>query len=488
MRALGACLIAAVALMAAGCGAREEGAARGAEIVPAGAPVFISIDSDLGSDQWQKVDDLLHSFPGRTQLLGVARAWLRGNSGLDYEQDVKPALGDELDLVRLDFEAGGGYVVAIAKPKDEVAFRRMVEKANRAGASSDSLLIGEVGGWLVLSDEQAKIDRFREASSGDKLADDGTFEDAMGELPDAALVKVYAKDRSLLGLFEEALMGAVAPAEAEPEQPELVAAALAAEDDGLRLSGLSRSADELTKAAPYQSKLLDDVPADAVAFFTVRGDSSFLEQARSSPIFRRMDEQFQQMFQVPLDKVIGIFDNEVALYVRPGSPIPEVTMLLEAPGDEPAEEPVFRRVDALMETLTRLTPAQPCHAPTVEDGVTVTCIDFGEVAIRYAGFDEKVVVTTGRSPVAELRSEGPKLPDAVDYRQARKAAGLPSENAGFLWIDAAKAIPMILGFAEAADEPVPAELRANLEPLESLLLWGEVAGRTSSFSAFLEID
>jgi hypothetical protein len=65
---------------------------------------------------------------------------------------------------------------------------------------------------------------------------------------------------------------------------------------------------------------------------------------------------------------------------------------------------------------------------------------------------------------------------------------VPDATPGFLWLDLERILPMILGLAEATDEQVPGEVRANLEPLQSFFAWTELDGRTSSFSAFLEID
>jgi uncharacterized protein DUF3352 len=491
-----AALVAALAFALTGCGAEDKPATSGgAEIVPASAPVFISIDSDLGSSQWQTVDDLLHKFPGRSQLLAAIRSSLR-DDGFDYERDLKPALGEEIDIVWLDFESGGENVVALTKPKDEAAFRRMVEKGNREDPD-DQLVLGEVEGWTVLAYSQAKIDRFRAAAGqGAKLSDDGAFTDAMAELPDDALVKAYAKGENLTRALQQAFrefQGTGTGPSRLPlpfaQRPEFLALALAAEGDGLRLAGATRAETESkTKATVFSSTLIEDVPGDAIAFLTFRGNDAFATQARSSPTYRRSLRRFQQELGVPLDKLLELFDGEVALYVRLGTPFPEITLLIPVASDEPAEEAPFRRVDELMKALTRLTPAQPCHAPTVEDGVTVACFQVGKVAIRYAGFDEKVVVTTGQSPVAELRSKGEKLPDAASFEQAKAAADLPDETAGFLWVDVAKAVPMLLGYAEAADEPIPPAVRANLEPLRSLVIWGDSEGRTTSFSAFLGID
>ncbi len=494
MRALRIAALFATAFALAGCGSAEEAATgRGAEIVPANAPVFIAIDSDLSSKQWQTVDDLLHEFPARPQLLAQLQSSLR-DSGLDYERDVKPALGEEIDLAWLDLAGGGDNVVGLTQPKDEAAFRRLVEKANREDSSRDDLVLGEVEGWTVLADSQAKIDRFRLAAGrADKLADDDVFKDAMEELPDSTLVKAYATGASLTQLVRDALQGIGGDALTLPseQRPEFMTAGLAAEGDGLRLVGATRSATEpKAQATVFSSNLIDDVPGDAVAFLTFRGNDSFAKQARSSPTYRRSLRELEREFGgVPLEQLFAIFEGEVALYVRPGTPFPEVTLLVAVNSDEPAESEAFQNVDTVMSVVMQFRAAQPCHAPTVEDGITVKCVSFGKVEVRYAGFDEKVVVTTGQSPVSELRARGDKLPDSDAFKGSREAAGLPDETAGFVWIDVAKAVPMIVGFAQAAgEEPIPPEVRANLEPLKSLLLWGDADGRTRSFSAFAQID
>ena len=42
------------------------------------------------------------------------------------------------------------------------------------------------------------------------------------------------------------------------------------------------------------------------------------------------------MFGLKIDTITGLFKNEVALYVRAGTPFPEVTLLLEAPNEQQA--------------------------------------------------------------------------------------------------------------------------------------------------------
>jgi hypothetical protein len=475
-----------LALAVSGCGAKKQPAASGgAEIVSANAPVFISIDSDLNSDQWQQVDKLLSKFPARPQLISMIRSSLK-ETGIDYERDVKPALGDEIDIVWLDFANGGSNAVAVTKPKDEDAFRRLIEKGNESG--SDRVVSEEIDGWFVVSDTKQKVDLFRQEAEGDKLADSALFKDALDELPDEALVHVYARGKSIV----EALQGGVprmSPLRlGTGQRPEFLSAAFSAEGSGFRLVGAARAEETpKTKIEPFESKLLGDVPSDAVAFLAFRGGEEFerqMEELQRDGSFRQSLDELQRMLGFRIESLLDIFSHEVGFYVRPGSPFPEVTLLLDAPD----EQEVVGRVNTTLDALTKALPTQPCHVPPQEAGVAVKCIDLGTIQLRTAGFDDKVVVTTGPDAVSKLRGDGLRLGDDDAFKSARDAAGLPKESAGFMWIDLEDGIPMILGLADASGTSIPAKIRANLEPLGSFLAWAESDGRTGSFTAFLQID
>ena len=181
-------LVGAAALILAGCGASEEAASGGAEIVPANAPAFVTVDSNADSSQWQQIEELLEKFPDGGQGIRFLRASFEDDLKLDWEQDVKAALGDEISLVWLDFKNQGENVVGITKPKDEEKFRAAVQKGNASDPSGDDLIVGEHEDWLLLSDSQAKIDRFKQqVPTGDSLADDATYEDALAAYDAPAL-------------------------------------------------------------------------------------------------------------------------------------------------------------------------------------------------------------------------------------------------------------------------------------------------------------
>ena len=122
--------------------------------------------------------------------------------------------------------------------------------------------------------------------------------------------------------------------------------------------------------------------------------------------------------------------------------------------------------------------------------MTVKCIGFSGVSIRYAAFDGKVVVTSGVQSIEEIRSGGPRLADDDAFKVAREAAGMPDATAGFVWLDFEDGLPLVFGLAEASggSDAIPQQVRRNLEPLRSLVAWADSEGRTSSAELFLAID
>jgi hypothetical protein len=477
----------ALVLAVSGCGAKDQAAtASGAEIAPANASAFVSIDSDLSSDQWRQVDELLRKFPAYPMLVGEVRESLEEDTGLDYEDDVKPALGDEVDLVWLDFANGGENAVALTQPKDEDAFEKMIEKGNQEGP--DDLICEKLDDWSVCSDTRAKIERFRQQSGDEKLADDQVFNDALAELPDSALVHVYVRGQGIIDALKDLdFAGSPLPLGAD-QGLEYVSAALAAEGSGFRLVGAGRAAKAPeTQTEPFESKLLEVVPGDAVAFLAFKGGDAYAQQQRElekNEAYRMGVRELERMLGMPLSELLKVFKDEVALYVRPGSPFPEVTLLIEAPN----EQDTLKKVDATITALTKTLPAQPCHAPTQEAGVEVKCVGLEEVELRWAAFDQMVMVTIGQGAIAELRSDDDKLADDEGFNDAREAADMPNESVGFIWVDLEDGIPMVLGLAAATGGAIPSEIRENLEPLGSFLAWAEGDGRSGSFTAFLQID
>ena len=256
----------------------------------------------------------------------------------------------------------------------------------------------------------------------------------------------------------------------------------------MRLVGAGRAAQAPEgQPEPFDSTLVEVVPADAVAFLTFKGGESFVEQQpelQKNDAYRMGVKELERLLGMRLSTLLKVFEDEVALYVRPGSPLPEFTLLIAAPDEQATLETVRKAIS----NLTSKLPAQPCHSVNLEAGVRLECVDIDGVEVLTGSFDEKVVVTTGKGAVAKLRSDSPRLEDDEGFKEARDAAGMPDESVGFMWLDLEDGIPMVLGLASASGGSIPAEIRENLEPLGSFLAWADNDGRSGTFTAFLQID
>ena len=99
---IGVIAVAAAAVVTAACGGsaggREAGAMGAAAVAPGSAAAYVAVDSNLYSAAWTKAKALLDRFPGKDEFIAHLRSSLQ-QEGLDWETDVKPALGSEIDLV-----------------------------------------------------------------------------------------------------------------------------------------------------------------------------------------------------------------------------------------------------------------------------------------------------------------------------------------------------------------------------------------------------
>ena len=196
LRSVLAALLAAATLLAAGCGGGEAGGGAAgspgaAELAPADAALFVSLSTDFQSEQWQAADALLDRFPSGDKLIGEVLGQLQAE-GVDWEADVKPALGPEVGLVAFSFSESEASFVGFTQPQDGEKFDALLAK------SDQPLVTEEIDGWTVFSDEQASIDRFKAGREDGSLADSETFQSATDRLPGGGLALLYVDGRSLI--------------------------------------------------------------------------------------------------------------------------------------------------------------------------------------------------------------------------------------------------------------------------------------------------
>lgn len=489
------CLAALLPFVAA-CGSDGGGVGGAADVVPGDVALYMSFDTDFDGDQWAAVEELAARFPDGENFLQTIVDDLESEEDIDFERDVEPALGPEAAVAVLelpptellapqgDLDTPEEQVVVLLQPDDQAAFERLVAK------SSDPLVTREIEGWQAVSDQEEWLDRFEAGLDDSRLGESDDFQEAMGDLDEGALVRFYAS-------------GEVLQAEAAVD-PELgaflgdggvsaVGFAARAEDGGVRLDGTGVLTDDFAgtfSTDPYEPSLPEEVPGDVLAYFSsgnlegvISGYRDMLAEA--VPELETQLGMAEGVLGVSLEEDIApLFSEEVAVYVRPAALVPELTLVTRVDGEEEA----VGTVDSLVEGAAAFGAPVGSALRTEVDGIEVREVPLSpQSSMFYAAFDGLLVVTSSRDGIAELREDDGRLADEEAFREATDRAGLPDETEGFGYVDLGDALPLLLGFATLGNAAV-GEADEYLDPLESLVFYGDEDGDTASFTVFLGID
>jgi len=455
--------LATFALLVAGCGGASTsgsatGTSGGAEIAPADALAFVSVDTDRDSGQWKQADTLLKKFPGRDQLL---RSLNDSSSGVD-PSDVLPLLGKEVDIVVLDAQSGPPHVVAMTQPTDEQKFDALLAKTNPPSVHE------RVGDWTVFSNTQEDLTAFTNASSGDKLADDGRFKDAMGELPGDANAKAYVNGDRALAAVKAAMpqLGQVTTGNTE-----WLSLAISSQDDGWKLDGAAKSS-QSANAESFAPTLLDKVPAGSLVVASFKGGDRALKQLESSPSFGQLS-QLEALIGVKLSDIEDLLAGEGVLYVQKGSPFPEVTVRVKQQDAAKARSVL----DQLAARASAFLNGRLTQQGSIEK------LSLGTVALYFGVDGGDLVVSDSTAPFGSTVSQS--IEDDPMFGDAKDAAGLPDQSSGFVYVNIKDSVPVVEGFAQADGQDVPPNVSQNLAPLQSFLAYTTASGDLQKFSGLL---
>jgi hypothetical protein len=466
-------LLAAVLVTACGSRPAATETSASAEVAPKDAAVWVLLDTDAGSAQWKQLTALIERIPGAEQALSSILA----DEGLDWKRDVLPALGPE---VVVTVPGGASQAVVLTQPEDAAKLAALVEKSGAAATA-------EVGGWTAVGESRAALDAYLEALDDGTLADDADFQDAVAGLPEEAVARAYVDGSGLGGFAGRAAQagagiagaGGLPAAAGATAGLGRLALALSAEPDGLRLTGNA----ELDGAAPasFAPTLLDRVPADALAAVVFRGGDLVGSQldslGGSSPELRA---QLETGLGISLDDVAELFAGQGVLYVRSGAPIPELTLALEGAGAR-GQQVLGKLVQGLGGLAAAFGGTSGGLKPVtaVEDGVEVTRLALGPVAISWASVGGTLVVTTGEGGIRAFRGDGPKLPGSAGFRRAAADVTLGERTSGFAYADVAGLAALL---ERVGDEKSSDGLVAALGALDTL------AVDTTAESGALRLD
>ena len=293
---------------------------------------------------------LLGRFPGSENLLADVREDL-ADDGLTWEEDVKPALGDELDLALLSYDDADHNYVFFTKPKDEAKFTKLLESSD----GRDHQVYRKIDGWTVFADNEEALNSFAAAqSSGDSLADEDAFKDAMAGLPEDAALRGYVAAEPLYSLIQR-------KAAADPDTQafktfsdsfgklEYLSFSSSAEDDGLAFQAGYESTEGMDlgtlcggtgRHASGRRARLPLVRRPRA----VRQPGSGAPPESESPEFGRQLRQIQQALGFSLeDDLLPLFSKEGAIAVYNASEsVPDVLFALRVDDEGKATELINR--------------------------------------------------------------------------------------------------------------------------------------------------
>jgi hypothetical protein len=442
-------VLSVTALPVAGCGGDEEAASGAAELAPAGAAFYGEFTIKPEGDQKRAVETILSKFPGGGQAGDklkelIEKSLQESDSGLSFEDDIEPWLGDEAGFFvsGLDPSAGFKATAVLVATEDEDQALKALEKSaegdltrksyndvdyimDESGGDSNSAAVFD--GFVVLGNEpgvKAAID----ASKGDsKLSDDDGFKNALDGASDDRLGLFYLNSPELTKTLQQ--QGAPLPESFKRFLEEPFVATLDADDDGVLFE--ANIPEEIGKAFAFMgqgSELLADMPADS---WLAMGQTDFGKLldfyvdafAGAAGGRDAIEQQFLAATGLDLQKDVIGWMGDFGVFVR-GTSVSELdgALVIET-SDEAASK---RFIDAL-ERLAR-TQGQgdvqigPLSAPGGGEGFTAQGNGLPK-PIHVFQRGGRVVFAYGDGAARDAVDARDKLGDSPEFTSTRDSLG-----------------------------------------------------------------
>jgi hypothetical protein len=415
----------------------------GAAVAPKSAALLLRIDTSFSSSQWQALEALLGLFP-------------EGKAILSRVGEAKRALGPETDLVAL---GPGGPLLWLTQPRNPAELESLLAK-------HDPPLVSElIGSWRVIARDRTAIDRFKQARNGGSLLDNAAYMQATSGLPAGSPATVYADGAALTQALGKRLKTGTGLKTSTAPIPGLgrvawAAGALTAQEHGIGFD-LRIQGDEI-EAAPFAAELPAVVPAGVSLYVGFKGLDATLDELRRSPAFASVLGSNAKLLGGLLDDTIALFEGEGAFYVRGD----ESTLVLKV-ADQQAAAATLERLATVVGALSQQVPER-----ILIGDVLAKKLVLGKLALYYAVFGGKLVITTAESGIAGLEvGSGARLAGSQAWRSATAAAGLPHETAGILYADL---------------QELP-QAHRDLKPLGTALAWASVNGSVLTVKGFVSV-
>jgi hypothetical protein len=461
-------LAAASSLVAAGCGGVAESGGTlpdSASLAPADALAFATLTTDESSDQWKNATELVDRLPGAREGLMDELTSTLDDQGLTWQADVASALGPEVVLV----VTGDRKTIVLTQPDDDAKLAALLAKADQP------VVRARVAGWTALAEQQSDLTAYEASLARGTLSGDEGLAAGFAALPAEALVRAWV---DVAGLTPELRQQLGQASQDLDLGIDWLAAAVAAQDDGVRLAvGVRTPGGNGTE---YEPKLVGRVPDDAVAALSFGGTQKLVDEVERRIPLGRIADQVQKATGVSVGGILDAFSGEGIVYVRPAGTAPEITLALTPPDPDQ----VWQTVDRLAHSLAQQSGTTV--RTVTEDGRDVNLVEADGATVRYARLDgNTVIVTTGITGIRDFAADGDKLDSSDAYRRAADAVGLGDRTGGFLYVDVDGLLPLVESLAGGA---LSADDRAAIQQLDAFVLESSSGGDTTALTGFLRLN
>ena len=445
----------------------------GADVVPASATVFASVNTDSASAQWTQAMTLLSSVPSLQKGLDKSLS----SSGITLA-DVEGALGPTTVFVQLGSSAKPTEVF-LSNPADSSKLKALLAKDKK-----EKSVTADVGSWLAFAKSQAALDQFNTAAANGKLADSSNFKAALASVPSDALVKAYfdgsainASSLSSLGSSStsKALSGAIAK-----NKLDWGTVSVSAASKGLSIEGTFKGKTSLANAS---SSLVDQLPSGTSFAVDLSGKALGLDKAvqnlANNKKYASQIPAIEAALGVKLDDLAALAGSEMSIYGTESG----IGLLVKAQDAAKSK--------AMLDKAVKLLAAQlngSSKSVTV-GGVQATELTFGKTNVYYGVKDGNLFVVTGASAIPGSS----KLSSDVAYAASAGELTVPASNLGVVYLDFAKLAalsksgsPLVgsLSGSLGSSKSATANL-SSLDGLSSLLGYASANADKVEFKAFL---
>ena len=204
-----------VLLALAGCGGGDDSGSAldsALSVLPKDTPFAVAVDTNLDGDQLKALDKLVGKFPFSGQIKETLKNGIEDSGGgLDFDEDVKPVLGNPLVVGATSAEAitddANNNLVAAVKAKDKDKLDDLISKTKprKTGEVSGATLYQESDttfavkdDLVVFANDEGQLKSALERVDGDDHFDEDAFGEGLSGLPDSALMRIYADVEALL--------------------------------------------------------------------------------------------------------------------------------------------------------------------------------------------------------------------------------------------------------------------------------------------------